>query len=118
MKKVVVYFTTVVLLSSCYYDKEETLYGLTCDTGMVTYNASIAPVLASNCISCHAGAFPSGGIKLDTYTNVRTYVLNGRLYGAINHNAGFIAMPQNAAKLSDCTIAKFKIWITSGAPNN
>lgn len=118
MKKVFIIIIAVIFFSSCYYDKEETLYGLTCDTAAVTYNASIAPVIASNCINCHSGAFPSGNVRLDAYTNIRTYALNGRLYGAISHSAGFLAMPQNAAKLSDCTIAKFKIWIGSGAPNN
>lgn len=118
MKTILITITVLFLFSSCYYDKEENLYGIACDTSAVTYNASIVPVLASNCISCHGGAFPSGGIKLDTYTDVRTYALNGRLYGAISHSSGFVAMPQNAAQLSNCTIAKFRLWISSGAPNN
>ena len=118
MKQLMITAAAVLLLSSCYYDKEEELYGLTCDTSAVTYNASIAPVLVSGCLSCHSGAFPSGGIKLDTYTDVRFHALNGKLYGSIAHSAGFVAMPQNSAKLSDCTISKFKKWIDNGAPNN
>jgi hypothetical protein len=118
MKTLLITITAIVLLSSCYYDKEENLYGATCDTSAVTYNASIVPVLASNCISCHGGAFPSGNVKLDTYTDVRTVAMNGKLYGSISHSTGFFAMPQNAAQLSNCTISKFKIWISNGAPNN
>ncbi len=118
MMKILIILMTVCLFSSCYYDKEETLYGATCDTSAVTYSATILPVLASTCINCHGGSFPSAGVRLDTYTNVRTYALNGRLYGAISHSAGFFAMPQNAAQLSDCTISKFRIWINNGAPNN
>jgi hypothetical protein len=118
MKKILVYITVIVLLSSCYYDKEETLYGLTCDTAAVSYNASIVPVLTSNCISCHGGAFPSSSIRLDNYTNVRAMAVSGRLLGAVSHADGYIPMPQNATKLSDCTITRFRIWINSGAPNN
>lgn len=118
MKKIFTCIAALVLLSSCYYDKEETLYGLTCDTSAVTYNASIAPVIASVCLSCHGGAFPSSNIRLDNYTDVRTVALNGRLYGAISHTVGFPQMPLNGTKLSDCTIARFRIWINGGAPNN
>lgn len=117
MKRILVTLSSILLLSSYYYDKEDVLYGSDCDTSAVTYNASIAPVLASNCISCHGGAFPSAGIRLDNYTDVRTYALNGRLYGAIAHHAEFVAMPRGSTKLSACTIAKSRIWITGGAPN-
>ncbi|HET9057386.1 MAG TPA: hypothetical protein VFN30_11140 [Chitinophagaceae bacterium] len=108
----------LVLLSSCYDDNEEILYGLTCDTSVVTYTASIKPVLASYCISCHSGGFPSGNVKLDTYTDVRAVALNGRLYGSISHTNGFVAMPPGTGLLSDCTIARFRIWINNGSPNN
>jgi hypothetical protein len=40
------------------------------------------------------------------------------LYGTISHSAGFLPMPQNGNKLSDCNITKIRLWVADGAPNN
>jgi hypothetical protein len=109
-------------VTSCYYDKEEILYPQgVCDTNSaVTYSVSIAPVLNTNCnsTSCHGGSTPAAGIKLDVYAGVKAVADNGKLVGAVSHAAGFSPMPKNAAKISDCNIAKIKKWIAAGALNN
>jgi mono/diheme cytochrome c family protein len=103
----------------CYYDKAEVLYPSTaCDTANVTFGASVTPVLSSNCVACHGGASPSAGIRLDTYAGVKLQADNGRLLGAITHGTSFSPMPKNANKLSDCNIAKIRLWIAAGALNN
>jgi len=105
-------------ISGCYYDNEEDLYlgSSTCDTTNVTYSASVAPVFAGYCNSCHSGNNPSGGIKTDSYSAVTTNIT--RIRGAINHQSGFIAMPQSSSSLSSCDLTKIDIWIRKGKQNN
>ena len=89
-----------------------------CDTTNITYGGFIAPLLASNCVGCHSGGAPSGGITLNTHAGVQAVALNGRLFGAVNHSSGFQPMPRGSARLPQCTIDKIKSWINDGAPNN
>lgn len=91
-----------------------------CDTSS-SYSKAIAPMITNYCIGCHsatANATNGGGIDLSSYTSTSVYALNGRLYGSVNHDLGYSAMPKNSAQLSACQIAQFKSWITAGAPNN
>ena len=90
-----------------------------CDTtGTMTYSMQVAGILQSNCVGCHAGASPGGGINLSTYSGVKTVADNGELQGAITHTTGYTPMPQNAAKLSDCQVTTITKWINDGAQNN
>ncbi len=109
----------IAFSAGCYYDNEEDLYPQEqCDTTNVTYSGKIVPILQGNCYICHATAIANGGVILDTYAGVQTVVMNGKLWGAINHQAGFFSMPKDAPKLPDCDINLIKIWIDKGAPNN
>lgn len=64
----------IILISSCYYDKEDLLYGgsnsgpCTDSTGAVSYSQKVVPVFQQLCYSCHNSSFPSGGILMGTYT--------------------------------------------------
>ena len=109
------------ILSSCYYDSEEALYGKpgACNTSVTNFSTEVQPILSSYCLSCHANtvAFSKGGgIKLQNYADV--YASRGRLVGTITHASGFSAMPKNSAMLSDCNISIITGWITKGALNN
>lgn len=106
--------------SSCYYDKADTLYpAKTCDTsGTISYAQKVVPLLQQQCYSCHSGGSPSGGIAMGTYTTDKAIAVNGKLYGSISHASGYSAMPQGAAKMTDCQLATIKKWIDSGSPNN
>ena len=106
-------------LNSCYYDKSDLLYPNTaCDTAAVKYSTSVLPVISSNCISCHGGTTPSAAISLDSYAGIKIQVDNGRLWGAVSHNANYSPMPKNSNKLNNCSLEKIRIWIAAGAPNN
>jgi len=110
-----------LLLASCFYDNEATLYpqSANCDpTALVTFSADILPLLNGRCNGCHAGTSPSGGIKLDTYPEVMKYVNNGRLMGSIEHASGFSPMPKNGGKMTACKIQEIQSWIDAGAQNN
>ena len=106
------------LLTGCRYDVEK---NETCDVSNVTYSTTISGIINSyGCLgsNCHGGNFPPAGFSLSDYSSVKEKVTDGRLFGAINHSPGFIAMPENAAKMSQCDINKVKAWIDAGAPNN
>jgi len=123
--KMLVIPVMMMMLSSCYYDNEEYLYPATanCDTDNMSYANDVWPVINASCTGCHSGANPSGGIKLENYTDVSAAGAIGEgnygsLYGAISHASGNSPMPKNGTKLSDCTIAKIKAWIDQGMLDN
>ncbi|HZH96778.1 MAG TPA: hypothetical protein VEY06_12875 [Flavisolibacter sp.] len=124
MKKLflILVIATTIGTVGCTYNKEEELYRTpppTCNTANVTFSTTIAGIFTTYaCNSCHSGPSPSGNVSLASYNSVKTLVNNGRLYGAINHAAGFSPMPQGGGKMPACDIAKVKAWIDAGAPNN
>jgi hypothetical protein len=119
-------FVAVVITfyaSSCYYDNEQYLYGVnqaSCsDTaGTISYSQKVAPLLSHFCYSCHAGATPSGGVLMGTYTSDKVYAQNGKLYGSITHSSGYSPMPQGRPALSACQLRIIRKWIDDGIPNN
>jgi hypothetical protein len=112
-------FMLLLMLSSCYYDVEEEIYPKTdCNTDNITYSMDIVAILQSNCYVCHSQAANQGGITLEGFNNLKTYVDNGRFLGAVKHEAGYSPMPQGAPQLPDCQIAQIEQWILDGALNN
>lgn len=89
-----------------------------CMTTNVSFKTVIQPILATNCTGCHSGTKPSGNIDLSTHANVQNYAANGKLYGSIVHQAGFIPMPSATTQLNSCEINQVKSWITAGSLNN
>lgn len=116
-------FLLIAVTTSCYYDSEERLYpkiSSPCDDVNVTFSKTVTPILHS-CLSCHSNsnAVSSGSsIQLENYNDVKTAVLNGRLMGAINHSSGYVPMPLDGGKLSDCEINQLQKWIDNGTLNN
>lgn len=88
-----------------------------CDTLNISLSNDVAPIFQARCYSCHNTAFQSGGIALDSFPFILA-ALDSGLIGSINHEAGFVAMPQGTAKLPDCDIAKIEAWVNAGTPNN
>ncbi len=89
-----------------------------CDTAAVTFSASVKPILQTYCIGCHSGSSPSGDIDYSTHAGVKKDADNGKLVGSVEWASGFVAMPDNGSKLSNCQIATIKKWVAAGAPNN
>ena len=58
------------------------------------------------------------GIVLEGYDNLKPFAESGTLLGVITHAQGFMPMPQDASKMSDCNINKIRSWIENGMPNN
>lgn len=106
---------------SCYYDKEDLLYGngsCAAASGSVSYSGQVVPIFQQACYSCHSGASPSGGILMGTYGSDKIIGQNGKLYGSIDHASGYSPMPDGAPKLSACQLAVIKKWIDAGMLNN
>jgi len=113
---------TVVLLQACYYDNETILYrvgssGATCDTTNVTYSATIVPILAANCNSCHTNSSGNGVVTTD-YTNLKKIVTNGQLVNSVNGTGGIVPMPLGGQKMIACNLLKISKWVSNGALNN
>ena len=89
-----------------------------CDVNRFTYSGAIRALVSNKCQGCHSGASPQGNIDLSTYNGVKARVVDGKLWGAINHLPGFSAMPKNGTKLSECEIIQFRKWMDGGSPNN
>ena len=87
-----------------------------CDTIGVTYSGYLQPLLANKCLGCHGANNPGGGIKLTSYTEVKASAQSGKLFGSINWDQGYVAMPQNGTKMSSCQLSKVKAWINAGMP--
>jgi hypothetical protein len=97
---------------------QNTLNCAGCDSTQFTFAADVRPLLQSACVGCHSGTFPGGGVPLSTFEQIQTVALNGRLWGAVDHQQGFSPMPKNSAKLSACELAVIRKWIQAGAQNN
>ena len=111
----------LLCVSSC---KKETVDSISCTsytsntTANSRYSVEIKGILASKCVACHQESNAKGGVRLDNYGQVKTYVDNKELLGTIAHLSGYEAMPQGGSKLSQEDICKIKFWIDNGAPNN
>jgi hypothetical protein len=106
-------------LTGCYYDKESELYPTPpdCDTTIVTYSLSVAPVMTQYCNTCHSETVPNGNVITGNYNDLYVVAANGQLWSAVNHEGNF-PMPQGMDKLPACDLTKIKKWIDAGAPNN
>ena len=126
MKKHFLPFVIVLfcgMMVACSKENEQDLAGPviiipSCDTANMKLATHIVPILSANCYSCHGNGAGMGGVRLDTYTNLKIWVNGGNLLGAVTHSGGYSPMPKNAAKLSDCDINKIRAWINQGALNN
>lgn len=106
-------------MTSCVSNVEEELYPPdTCDTVLVTYGGTIAPIIEQNCYDCHQGAGSFSGIPLDGYANLKAMVDAGRLVGAVRRQSGFSPMPQDAPSLPECELLQIEKWVDEGAPDN
>ncbi len=112
----------VLVVSSCLNDSIMEIPDpdhIACDTTDVSFSAVIVPILEGNCYSvCHDGDNPTSGFLLNSYLGVKAKVDDGRLFGAVAQQAGFVPMPLNKNPIGDCEISQIKAWIDEGAQDN
>jgi hypothetical protein len=107
----------VTVLGSCYYDKSESLYGVTkCDTTNVGYSNVISPIIQRDCAGCHSGSGASAGIQLYDYTSVKNYMSSNkmRLLGSVKWDGTASNMPKGGNKWSNCNINSMQAWVNQG----
>lgn len=111
---------TVLVFSQCNYNKSDIVYpAATCDTSGIRLSVELKEILTANCFTCHGGeADEAAGIKLENYSVISRFALDGTLLSAITHDGNAVPMPKGGGKLSDCEISKFRAWIDAGAPDN
>jgi uncharacterized membrane protein len=111
-------FICAVVLSGCYYDKEELLYHNTgatdCATISAKFSTDVAPLMANKCATagCHDAASGAGGSVLETYGQISATAAKINQRCVVEKN-----MPPGSA-LSAAEIASLSCWINSGSPNN
>lgn len=106
----------VFVMQSCYYDKEDLLYGaLECDTSAVSFSDDIMPTVSNSCatIGCHVQGGAGTGI-FENYDQVKSKVDNGSFNQRVVVQ---LDMPPSGS-LTDCQILHIQQWILDGAPNN
>lgn len=123
MKKIsiVVLILSGLFTGACYYDKFNELHPLdgyvnTCDSQLPnTYTGTVNIIVRSNCISCHNNDVNNGSVILETYSDVKSSINNGKFMGSILHESGFKSMPPGTT-LRECDIQKLQQWIEAGMP--
>lgn len=88
-----------------------------CNPVNVSFAGDIQTILNGNCLGCHSGSAPSGGINLSSHGGVQAAAQSGKLYNAVSQNGQATPMPPNG-KLPACDIQKIKVWVDAGANNN
>jgi hypothetical protein len=69
-------------------------------------------ICANNCGAATSG----GGINLESYSNVQSQTMNGKLICSVQQAGGCSPMPKYGNKLSFCDIRKLQLWKVSGCP--
>ena len=110
-------FILIVFTPACSSDSEDDVTP-DCNLEDVSYSATIAPIMAAHCNSCHSGASASAGIITATYQGLQAVALSGRLVGSVNHEPGFSRMPQGQPQLGQCPRDQIGAWVNAGAPEN
>ncbi len=87
-----------------------------CDTASVGFAAHISPLINNYCRSCHSGANPPKGLKLESYAQIEAIALDGRLMGVLKGQQ-YAQMPP-AGPLNTCQLRQFELWVLAGAPQN
>lgn len=87
----------------------------------VSFEAFIAPVLATKCVPCHSGEQPKAGVLLGSYEEVMQQVVAGNadeseFYEEIAGPTP--SMPKGQPPLPERTVQLIRDWINQGAKNN
>lgn len=106
----------IFLLSACYKDKEDLLYGSDqCDANAVSFSTDIMPILRNSCatVGCHVQGGSGNGL-FENYNQVKAKIDNGSFRQRLIVQKD---MPPSVP-LTDCQIKHIEQWIMDGALNN
>lgn len=89
-----------------------------CDT--ITYDKHIKTIVKQYCGSapgCHTSGVSSGDIDFDTYTQVKTYGLNGKIKQTVYNSVPKPMPPPEADQLTDAQKKLINCWLNNGFKN-
>lgn len=81
---------------------------------LVSHAAEVAPIFNSQCVSCHSGQFPSGGVAYGTYELNRAGVENGAVLDRIQRMAGDPQVMPLSGPMPQATIDIVVQWAADG----
>jgi hypothetical protein len=84
-------------------------------TDTIKYNPEVQGLMYDNCVTCHAGAAPSAGLRLDNYKDTKYATENGNLIQRMNSTTS--PMPPSGILSADKRQIMDK-WITDGFLEN
>jgi hypothetical protein len=109
---VIALVTTGLILNSC---ESKTYEEISDSSKSPTYTKNIGPIIASNCVRCHANGdqYPN----LENYTEVKEAITGGNLICRIDdQSCGGAVMPQSG-RMPQTTIDLIKLWAFQGYIN-
>ncbi len=114
MKKQLIIITTSIFVLSCNSKKKD----ICITPENITYTKNVAAIIKTNCFECHAPDVykkKASRNKIFDYKSLKEKAASNLLYGSINHEKGFIAMPyRKGKKIDSCDIHIIKMWIDQG----
>jgi hypothetical protein len=118
MKKLLAIAALVSIFAAAACSKDDDPDPAECDGVTPTYTADVKAILDTNCAvsGCHNAVTQADGKNLSTYAGAKVVSQLDEFLGAINHEAGYVPMPNGGAKLSDATIKTLTCWVENGSP--
>lgn len=89
----IVLFLSILIFSCTKSSTETTPATPPINSDEITYDSNVEPIISRECKGCHSGSSPSGNLKLETYSQVRSSTENGNLLNRINNVSN--PMPQS-----------------------
>lgn len=80
-------------------------------TTNITYTSHIKTIIDNNCVGCHGS---SGGVTLQTYTQVQTQANAGRILARAINGSGNGPMPPSGL-MTQTTLDTLQMWLDQGA---
>lgn len=111
---------SALVLAGCTHEVDERVMpDMPCDTAVVTWSITIEPLLQTHCAlpACHVSGGNGTG-DFTTYAGVLSQVSSGKLLKAVQRLPGAIPMPPDGSTIPACDIARLRIWVGMGAPEN
>lgn len=119
MKKLIfISFAFAIFSTSCLFDNREEFYPVEIVVNpTVSFATDIFPIFQNECIVCHGASFPSGGVSLTNYEEIKITATDGSLEGSITGTNGYEIMPQGTP-LPTAQVELISTWIQEGALDN
>lgn len=105
MKNFIILLLLISLFPACVKNVGEDTVDKTLDCSILEtyYTDNLSSIFSSNCTGCHAGATPSGGLDLSSYTTMKSNL--STVLDRVNRDQGSSGfMPQGGPKLSDANL--------------